>query len=515
MHRALTIREFIEMVVDEDTRPFSLADPTLLALALTCRTFQEPALDMLWASQYGLGHLVQCLPEDLWTYSDNSMDSVTLREPTRATTQQDWQRFDVYARRVRRLHHEDDPHVHIRLKFFRECHVSGPLFRWLLSSRPSHQLLPSLSFLGLGWTEDTSSKYYDSAHTLFGPRLTELDISTPRLANTNVLNVILLHLPLRSPDVQSLRANESRYRESDCQPIPTGILPALKGLEKFGGSIFLTFDSLAGLSTLPNLTEATLLFDKQRAIGQLGTEGTAQTLTFRALERLTTRMTTMADAEALLSVCCFPRLQEISLTTTFESNSGALDGVLRLIHDRCEHAILESIQIRSGANEHLADVVHDITAASFRRLYDFRHLRKFGLNTKMRIILDDDAVEEMAKSWPRLEYLHFRSPPTSATLEGLAHLARYCPSLSSLCIDVQTRGTVVSADVIPGGGFCNRALEEIEFCMSFPYGNEAKIAAFLNAIFPNIRRLDWVWRRVWDIILVLRMASEWEKHASK
>ncbi|KAH9919428.1 uncharacterized protein B0H18DRAFT_1213865 [Fomitopsis serialis] len=265
MHRPLTIQDFIQLVVNEVARPCPLEERTLLALALTCRAFQEAALDMLWAHQDGLGRLVQCLPEDLWTYSDDPLEDITLSEPTRATTQQDWQRFDVYARRVRTLDIDDSP-------------------------------------------------YFKS----------------------------------------------------------------------------------------------------------------------------------------------------------------------------------QSIQIRSGENEHLAGGVHDITSASFRRLCDFRNLRRFGLNTEMRIILDDDAVQEMAMSWPRLEYLHFsslESPPTSATLEGLAHLSRYCPSLSSLCINVQTRGTVVSADVIPGGGFCNRALEQIEFRMSFPFGNEAKIAAFLNAIFPNIRSL--------------------------
>ncbi|KAH9922061.1 uncharacterized protein B0H18DRAFT_526624 [Fomitopsis serialis] len=158
MHRALTIQDFIQLVVNEVARPCPLEERTLLALALTCRAFQEAALDMLWAYQDGLGRLVQCLPEDLWTYSDDPLEDITLSEPTRATTQQDWQRFDVYARRVRTLDIDDSPYFKSRT----ECRVSGPLFRWLLSSRTSHQLLPSLSFLDLGW----GRRYLPSITTL-------------------------------------------------------------------------------------------------------------------------------------------------------------------------------------------------------------------------------------------------------------------------------------------------------------------------------------------------------------
>ena len=38
---------------------------TLAALARTCRVLQGPALDVLWYYQFGLRHLIECLPEDL------------------------------------------------------------------------------------------------------------------------------------------------------------------------------------------------------------------------------------------------------------------------------------------------------------------------------------------------------------------------------------------------------------------------------------------------------------------
>jgi len=39
---------------------------TLLALALTCESFTEPALDLLWRELDGLDPLIRCLPPTLW-----------------------------------------------------------------------------------------------------------------------------------------------------------------------------------------------------------------------------------------------------------------------------------------------------------------------------------------------------------------------------------------------------------------------------------------------------------------
>ncbi|KAH9919411.1 uncharacterized protein B0H18DRAFT_636579 [Fomitopsis serialis] len=534
MHRALTIQELVRLVVNEVSRPGPLKRPSLLALALTCRAFHEAALDMLWTRQYGLGSLVQCLPKDLWTLSDDTPKGLTLREPTRPTTRQDWERFDFYARRVRSLHV-----IHTTLRGRSCCILSENLFRWLLSSRPSHQLIPRLSFLKLGLTDNISSGYYDSAHMLFGPQLTSLQITAREFAGYGVILATLSHLPLRSPDIQEVKAftkpREGRYRYYH---FPIEVFLTLKGLKTLWWnptSSPVTFDVFARMATLPNLTEVNLsIINNRRATGQSGAGGAAQTLTFRTLERLTMKTTTMNDVNAFLSACRFPRLQEMILDTPFSSTSNTLDSVLRLIHERCPHTILNTIHIQCGEDAGFdEDGVQTLTVASMRRLYDFRGLQDFKLAAKMCIVLDDDAVKEMAMSWPHLEHMQLTSAahwatPTATTLEGLAHFARYCPSLWSLIIDVQTADTVVSADVRPGGGFCNYVLEDIEFGDSTALGNCAMIGAFLNAIFPNLQQINGdyddegyctvmgeSWRRVWNTIEVLRMTSQWDKYANE
>ena len=68
MHRALTHLDILNLILDETSKifPQELCLSTLQAVARTCRTFLEPALDCVWYEQVGLGHLVQCFPEGLW-----------------------------------------------------------------------------------------------------------------------------------------------------------------------------------------------------------------------------------------------------------------------------------------------------------------------------------------------------------------------------------------------------------------------------------------------------------------
>ena len=53
---------------------------TLYALAQTCRALLDPALDVLWWYQIGVGDLVKCMPEDVqvWDIPRNKIASICL-----------------------------------------------------------------------------------------------------------------------------------------------------------------------------------------------------------------------------------------------------------------------------------------------------------------------------------------------------------------------------------------------------------------------------------------------------
>jgi hypothetical protein len=61
MHRALCIPEVVAIIVEQ---MWSMHD--IVALARTCRTFTEPALNALW-EEPPLWYLAKTMSENLWT----------------------------------------------------------------------------------------------------------------------------------------------------------------------------------------------------------------------------------------------------------------------------------------------------------------------------------------------------------------------------------------------------------------------------------------------------------------
>jgi len=75
MHRALYVEDIIHDVffyIQFHSPIIMLPDLQsqidFLSLARTCRTFKEPALDILWERLEDLSPLVRCLPEASWVY---------------------------------------------------------------------------------------------------------------------------------------------------------------------------------------------------------------------------------------------------------------------------------------------------------------------------------------------------------------------------------------------------------------------------------------------------------------
>jgi hypothetical protein len=67
MHNCLTIQELVRLITEFCVDGELETDRhTLLAIASTCRTFEEPALDRLWYKLESLRPLFKCLPQDAW-----------------------------------------------------------------------------------------------------------------------------------------------------------------------------------------------------------------------------------------------------------------------------------------------------------------------------------------------------------------------------------------------------------------------------------------------------------------
>lgn len=70
MHAALRLTETLAIVCE------FLGSSTLAHLARTCRTFKEPALDVLWKVLPELYPLVNLLPDSTWEFDSRHHDGL-------------------------------------------------------------------------------------------------------------------------------------------------------------------------------------------------------------------------------------------------------------------------------------------------------------------------------------------------------------------------------------------------------------------------------------------------------
>ncbi|KAH9919415.1 uncharacterized protein B0H18DRAFT_636709 [Fomitopsis serialis] len=381
-------------------------------------------------------------------------------------------------------------------------------------------------------------EHHESVHMLFGPQLSTLHMGvwSSDFAASQAVPQVLVHLPFRSPDIHELTIHMYANGGPDDQRLPSKVFASLIRLKSLTllSTLPLEPDVFTALSALPHLTEAkiTIHSGDEDACGLLGADhAAAPSFIFRALESLTLTFSLMSDINTILSACSLPQLRRLSLTSLYGSDSSMFDRTLQLIRDHCSHAMLEVIELRTTIDLFPSMEFEEvpepdtITAASLGHLFAFHRIRELELLTEMYIALDDDDLKEMAMSWPRLKSLQLQSvaeeePGMSVTLEGLAHLARYCPAMNWLAIDVDTTGTFVSPDARPGGGYCNQVLQAVDFQRSHASDCPAEIGAFLYAIFP---KLQWInshddtpgedsWKPVEDMLGALRKMSQWPRN---
>jgi len=66
MHHCLNVLDILDTIFNFVLESHEYGTSTLAALAVTCRHFEHPALDVLWRTIPSLIPLVKCLPPDLW-----------------------------------------------------------------------------------------------------------------------------------------------------------------------------------------------------------------------------------------------------------------------------------------------------------------------------------------------------------------------------------------------------------------------------------------------------------------
>ncbi|KAG1876405.1 hypothetical protein F4604DRAFT_697118 [Suillus subluteus] len=343
---------------------------SLLALALTCKSFTGPALDLLWRQLAGLEPLIKCLPQSLWKQDGKKLQF------QRTMILDDWSIFCKYNYRVHSL--------------VNQCHESfmnGEMICgteiWRALSYPpfSLPLLPNLT--SLTWTE-TSDETFLYIRLFMTPQLTMLNIHV-RSSTFNTFDSseqsILSSIPESCPSVSdfSLVIGSSR----SIQPRNTStVLQCWSHLT----SVRTGTVSEAGilhLSSLPSLR--VLKFQLPPTPISAATRKLLQRPVFCALQELDVTCKRLFILEAFLEkLTVAPKRLSFTITHGVDSVR-ALPASISYIANGCALSSLQQVQFNITNQPVDRDAL--IEAEAFRPLFAFHNLRKLDFKADEHCIV--------------------------------------------------------------------------------------------------------------------------------
>ncbi|KAG1851910.1 hypothetical protein F4604DRAFT_1933846 [Suillus subluteus] len=474
---------------------------TLLALALTCKSFTEPALDLLWRHLGGFEPLIKCLPRSLWKQSWKKL------EFQRTMTLDDWSIFCKYNHRVRSLFNE----CHER--YSKDAICSTKIWRAL--SRPpfSLPLLPNLT--SLTWA-NASDKTFQYVQLFVTPKLTMLHLSTAyygRFTFGPSKESIFSSIAKSCPSVSDLGFDFGRNRAE--YTVSVGDTSTMLRLWSHLTSVrtgTISEATILHLSKLPSLR--VLKFTLPSTSISTDAQKLLQRPVFCALQELDVTFNSLVILDAFLEkLTITPKVLSFTITGGVGSER-ALPGLISRLSDVCAHSSLQ--EVRLSITGQPAYYNASIEAAAFQPLYAFRNLRKLDFEPDAFCIvqIDDASLLQMAKAWPYLEELRISKYPSryQVTAHAFVVLLRYCPRLRSVTvpIDWSTIDVHTIPPDIPYQGFSQKALSNL-FVGGSSITRPTSIAAFISAVAPNLRSItgtDSSWKTVQNLLETLPMVRE-------
>ncbi|KIJ62024.1 hypothetical protein HYDPIDRAFT_30843 [Hydnomerulius pinastri MD-312] len=466
MHRALLLPELLRYLfsyfeeLDRDNWPMvpTPSRKALAALARTCRAFQDPALDVLWAELNEPNPLVKCMPSKLWPsiYRGEHRDL--------PFTEEEWSIFQKYAPRVHSLVFQ----------------LSVPLYRNILavwSSAPVTQpLFPNLQHLGY---EHFIPEDFALVPLVMGPSLTSLDIE--------------VH-PLGFPDLGLLAS-----ALQSCSYIRSFGLYGYRGDDQ---QVVAVSDILSGLTLLKKLrcdqlTDAALLkiFDMS-SLRDIRIEISPHQSRLFTAQREFGRHTYPLSAR-LLSHRAYSMF--LSPKRLRKDNCPIFSSATALLRD---HSTLSSLRLHVKGDR---DVRHRATIplTTLTSLQRFVNLRELDIQVGYAYEFTDTNIKELVTAWPELETLYINKgigwhSPSSITLSGLFAVTSTCSKLRNLCLCIDA----VMLDALPDRILPQSQVLENLFLEDSTLQQPAAVALLLASAFPALKQVI-----AWDSETLLQTAG--------
>ncbi|KAK7007830.1 hypothetical protein R3P38DRAFT_3211476 [Favolaschia claudopus] len=465
-------RMIFESVDDDDEAPWHVqANGNYYRLAVTCRQFSDPALDLLWreASENGILRVLEFLPIGSWDTDEE--DNLEIVLPLEA---RDWNRVSYYTRRIRNLCIDAD----------QDRDPFTPSVVEAMITLPPGTFLPNVQTLYC----TSLSKLFTYLPMLLGPCLSALRMSLGGpISRLSVLGSIASRF-------QSLKVVYLYH--VDESPIGARHVSAFIAQLTRLSSLFIStleergFRYIAYLETLESLTIQSLVerpFPDPRAL----LNPQSRTL-FPRLRTLDLGVSDLGAATNFLAVLKDTPLKALAILSRSSKTAPYSTALFRALYAGCDSQQLTSLTITVSSSDSLASASSDdaLKADLLRPLLALRQIQILELTFPSGVIFENDRlVDDMAHAWPNLKVLMFEGDSLVGatrypTLMALLSLSRHCPRLYRLSLSVNA--TEIRMD------HASRAPRVVQVMLKSwdvsysPLDSPPKVARLLSSVFPRL-----------------------------
>ncbi|OBZ72753.1 hypothetical protein A0H81_06681 [Grifola frondosa] len=428
-----TINELLFIILSH------LDDRSLSKVVTVCKQWSEIALDILWRDVVDLRRLLSILApftrkSQKSTFSQGLAAVYVFGRKPQAS---DWQRFQRYALRVRRILYNQRPTLKARRR-----HLSASVFEDIATTCPTPEVFPNLH--SLTWCYCTPDRQPLSL-VFMHEKVKHLSLQLYR-SQIIPLSPYLEQVVARSPSVTHLELRS----DSPMSDLEDDLVPFLRGMQALQELLVpmycLTSRVISALSELANLSAVG--FAKPAELGNGDREDVVQFAptcgedAFPSLRRLCFS-SHIPDAIRFLTGD-FSHLTKLYVHTIAIAATQDVREFFVTVQDRCHDLQEFFVDFIIGPDSPLifpATPAHQRpNVDTFRPLFSCRRLRKFEFRWDLPLNLTDQDAEELASNWASLEVLLLNCEPVPLAEAGGPHLslrallpfARHCPDLRHL-----------------------------------------------------------------------------------
>ncbi|KAL4266334.1 F-box domain-containing protein [Pleurotus pulmonarius] len=467
---------------------------TLRNIALTCRAFEEPALDSLWSIlPTGLSPLFRCVTNHCVAKVNTEKGAMLEELDKGKTTDALWPRFFQHARRVRVLTLCDDYPA-----------GRGGLYRWSESSMlrlfqqkfPGDLILPNLQeFISDDWTGGGQDG--ELLDGVIGPNIQRLRIT---LCSATIDSYSRYFLPafLRRP-WKALNSLHLYILIGDCPEtscIANTLLCAVPPLQTLCvGGWTISADALSHIASWPELQE--LRIDKLCPV-----QDELPSASFPSLLKLIIQQSPLSSALTLIAALSGSPVWSLTVNVDSPFSGTEFRALANLINTSCSVDHLQYLKI---TDHRRSDGWLDPSTppeSLLDPLFIFSKLVALYISVKPTILLNHSNLASIASSWPKLWLLKITNPRRTRAMSNLHDLllfAEHCRDLKYLYIGTLSSSCVrESRGVVPVRTVPHQNLQTL--CLnSTPTSDVDFVAKYLHSVFPQLRGLIPSWEgSQWD-----------------